>query len=218
MSDAQAPAPPSGAFTVFVGDRLLARGDLGRVARAAHEHAEAQPAAFDDATGRAIDLDLRGSAEDAAARVSPQPAKPSRGRPKLGVTAREVTLLPRHWDWLSDQPGGASATLRRLVDEARRRSGGADAARQAQEAAYRVMTALAGDLPGYEEAVRALFALDAARLSDEISAWPQDVAAYVRELAEPAMAGPGHSRPGAASGSGGADADRTTGGPTSPPR
>ncbi|WP_394764298.1 DUF2239 family protein [Phenylobacterium sp.] len=175
---------PAG-YSAFAADRRIGRGDLGQVARAAHAHAEASPLVFEDATGRLVDLDLRGSAEDAVARVrSPaEPPRPARGRPKLGVTAREVTLLPRHWSWLATQPGGASAALRRLVDQARRASGGADAARQAKEATYRIMTTLAGDRPGYEEAVRALFAGDLVRLTALASAWPKDIADYVGERA-----------------------------------
>ena len=173
---------PADRFTAFVGERLIARGDLAQIARAVHGLGDAQSTIFKDATGHTVDLDLRGTADDAAARVSPQPPKPTRGRPKLGVTAREVTLLPRHWDWLAAQPGGASAALRRLVDQARRQSVDVDAARRAQEAAYRVMTTLAGNLPGYEEAVRALFAGDQARLATLVPAWPKDIAAYVDEL------------------------------------
>jgi hypothetical protein len=192
--------PPADGFTAFVGDRRVAHGDLAHVARAAHALAGAQPTVFADATGRVIDLDLRGSADEAVARVSPpaEASKPVRGRPKLGVTAREVTLLPRHWDWLATQAGGASAALRRLVDEARRQSGDADAARQAQEAAYRVMTTLAGDLPAYEEAVRALFARDRKRLAGLTSAWPPDIAAYVGDLASGAdvpVSAAGNPRP-----------------------
>jgi hypothetical protein len=173
-------------FTAFAADRLIAHGELGDVARAVHAAADLQPMVFEDATGRVVDLDLRGSADEAAARVSPQvaPARPARGRPKLGVTAREVTLLPRHWDWLAAQPNGASATLRRLVEEARRQSGAADAQRQAKEAAYRVMTTLAGDFPGYEEALRALFAGDHERLSELMAAWPKDVAAYISDTVD----------------------------------
>ena len=48
----------------------------------------------------------------------PPPRGP--GRPKLGVVAREITLLPRHWDWLAQQTGGASVAIRKLVEEARR--------------------------------------------------------------------------------------------------
>ena len=86
-----------------------------------------------------------------------------RGRPKLGVVAREVTLLPRHWDWLNSQSGGASVALRKLVEAARLAGDDKDRTRHAQEAAYRFMTALAGNLPGYEEATRALYAADPAR-------------------------------------------------------
>ena len=104
------------------------------------------------------------------------------GSPKLGVVAREVTLLPRHWEWLNRQPGGASATLRRLVERARKESGAADRARQAQEAAYRFMTTMAGNEPGYEEALRAFYRQDY-DLFDELSrTWPQDVRDYARML------------------------------------
>jgi hypothetical protein len=139
---------------------------------------------FDDTTGRIVDVDLRGSVDDLLARLAASAPKPARGRPKLGVTAREVTLLPRHWEWLAAQPGGASAALRRLVDQARRESGEADTVRQAQEVTYRVMTTLAGDRPNYEEATRALFARDRARFEDLVAIWPRDVAAYARELSE----------------------------------
>jgi len=181
--DPEAPASPT--FTAFAGDRRIGQGDLAQVARAAHGYADASPLVFDDATGRVVDLDLRGSVEEVEARVSVagDTPKPTRGRPKLGVTAREVTLLPRHWEWLAAQPGGASAALRRLVDQARRETVAAETARVAQEAAYRVMTTLAGNLAGYEEAVRALFANDRAHLTSLISDWPSDIADYVDELA-----------------------------------
>ncbi len=105
------------------------------------------------------------------------------GRPKLGVIAREVTLLPRHWQWLSAQPGGASVALRRLVDDARRTHAGSDRRRAAQEAAYRFMTALAGDASGFEQATRALFAADAHRFEEHTSGWPEDVREHAQMLA-----------------------------------
>jgi len=101
----------------------------------------------------------------------------------LGVVAKEVTLLPRHWDWLSSQPGGASVALRKLVDKARRTSGDADRIRAAQEAAYRFMSAVAGNLPGYEEALRALFAYDRRHFSNLVAKWPEDVRDYAIKLA-----------------------------------
>jgi hypothetical protein len=168
------------AFAVFLLDRLLARGDLATVAQAAH----ANPGALviDGETGRVVELDLRGALPDVLGRLAPERPKAGRGRPKLGVTAREITLLPRHWDWLSTQPGGASAALRRLVDQARRETGASDAVRQAQEVTYRVMTTLGGDLPGYEEATRALFAGDRPRFDQLTGSWPKDIGDYVREL------------------------------------
>lgn len=174
---------PTRHAAVFAGARLAARGDLATVARAAHALRDESLVVFDETTGRALDLDLRGAVEDVLARLGPPPSsKPARGRPKLGVTAREVTLLPRHWDWLATQPGGASAALRRLVDQTRRGSGAADEARHAQEVTYRVMTTLAGDLPHYEEATRALFARDRARFDQLTGGWPGDIGDYVREL------------------------------------
>lgn len=149
---------------------------------------------FDDATGRVIDLDLRGSKADIIERLSrprrgetqenPKDAcEPrGRGRPKMGVVSREVTLLPRQWEWLATQPNGASATLRRLVDEARRNSGPQRKRRAAQEAAYRFMHGIAGDFAGYEEATRALFADDRSRLEQCVAGWPEDVRMHVLRL------------------------------------
>jgi len=183
--------------TAFDGERRLASGPLIDVAMAvkaaAAAGAEGPLLAFDDATGAAIDFDLRGSRAEIAARFvaasnEPPGAPRGRGRPKLGVVAREVTLAPRHWEWLAAQPGGASAALRRLVEEARRSSGGKDRERAAQEAAYRFMAAMAGDLPGFEEATRALFAKDRARFERLVAPWPVDVGAYAIKLAEPAFA------------------------------
>jgi hypothetical protein len=175
---------PTGGVTAFAGSRLVARGDLAAVIGAAHANRDASPLIFDDATGRIVEFDLRGPVEEVLARL-PMPAgpsKPARGRPKLGVTAREVTLLPRHWEWLATQPGGASAALRRLVDQARRETVDADVRRRAQEVTYRLMTTLAGDFPGYEEATRALFANDRPRFDLLTAAWPGDIGDYVREL------------------------------------
>ncbi|HEY0434997.1 MAG TPA: DUF2239 family protein [Phenylobacterium sp.] len=166
-------------FAVFVGERLIGGGDLATSMRLARDSCEAAPLILESASGRVIEVDPRGSGRDEAR------TKPARGRPKLGVTAREVTLLPRHWDWLSTQPGGASAALRRLVDEARRETVDADARRQITEAVYRVATTLGGDRPGYEEAIRALFARDLPAFHDRIAVWPPDIAAYLRDLAAP---------------------------------
>ncbi|HVJ55741.1 MAG TPA: DUF2239 family protein [Aliidongia sp.] len=178
--------------TAFAGHRLLAAGPVGIVAlavRRATEDGERAPLlVFDDATGHVVDLDLRGSDADIQVRYSRaktvEPPR-GRGRPKLGVVAREVTLLPRHWDWLAAQPGGASVTLRRLVDAARRSDGEIQQARLARERAYRLMSALAGDLPGFEEASRALFAQDRAGFDRQIAHWPDDVRDHVSRLAFP---------------------------------
>jgi hypothetical protein len=136
-----------------------------------------------------IDIDWRTSELDDRPSTSEPPALEKRqpGRPKLGVVAREVTLLPRHWQWLNAQPGGASVTLRKLVELARRSTRDSDRARQAQEAAYRFMTAMAGNEPGYEEATRALFAADRERYEALIRNWPMDVRTYATALAKDAF-------------------------------
>ncbi|MFC5429392.1 DUF2239 family protein [Paraburkholderia denitrificans] len=190
------------ACTAFVGTRRLAHGTAAAVAlavKAALERGEDAPILiFDDSDARAVEFDLRGTAQDVAARLSEQaPAAHEslvdevprgRGRPKLGVVPREVTLLPRHWEWLGAQPGGASVVLRQLVDAARHASEAKERVRAAQEAAHRFMTALAGNLPGYEDALRALYAGDKARFEAASDAWPVDVREYAVALARDAFA------------------------------
>lgn len=148
---------------------------------------------FDDATGTRLDIDLRPQAAGANAAAVAAPAQRSVGRPRLGVVAREVTLLPRHWDWLNRQPGGASVALRRLVDEARHVHRERDALRAAREATYRVMTEMAGNLPGFEEATRALFAGDGTQFNLLIEPWPQDLRDYLHQLAASAWNNPSPS-------------------------
>ncbi len=186
--------PQSPFVTAFAGQRVLARGPLPDVVLAVKEELEARPETavlvFDDALGKVVDLDLRGSRDDvlqrlgggAEALAADEGAKAGRGRPRLGVVAREVTLLPRHWDWLSAQPGGASQALRRLVEQARAGDVGRSAQRAATDAAYRFMAAMAGDLPGFEEASRALFAGDEARLRAEVAGWPPDIRDHALRL------------------------------------
>ena len=181
---------PDMTCAVFSGDRLIARGgprDVLPAAKAASEAGEAV-LAFDLATGRMVEFDLRGDLETVLARApaaGPEAPK-GRGRPKLGVTAREVTLLPRHWDWLAGQPGGASAALRRIVEAAMREAEGPDRVRRAREAAYRFMTAMAGDLPNYEEATRRLFAGDRAAFDAAVADWPEGVLETAKAMTEPA--------------------------------
>lgn len=190
--------PPTHAtFTAFLGPRRLAAGTLQQVALAVRlaqqRDANAMPLVFSDATGRQMDLDTRGSEADVTARYAHKPDAPAdaapaargRGRPRLGVVAREVTLLPEHWDWLAAQPGGASVALRKLVHEARRASAPRDRERRAQERAYHFMSAVAGNLPGFEEAGRALFANDPARLAGLVAAWPHDIREHLLHLADP---------------------------------
>jgi hypothetical protein len=196
--------------TAFDGHRLLAAGLLRDVAiavkAAISRGAKGPVLTFDDASGAVIDLDLRGSKADILERLSDRncqatapPADEnagpvvdaeertgvarSRGRPKLGVVAREVTLLPRHWDWLAEQPGGASVVLRRLVEDARRSGVEQEKTRAKREAAYRFMSAMAGDFAGFEEATRALFAGRLQDFEQHLGSWPEAVRTYALKLA-----------------------------------
>lgn len=188
----------------FEGVRRIATGHLADVALAVKqviERGEQAPVlVFDAFTSQPVEFDLRGTANDVLARLAADEAEMAedgeppdetaprgRGRPKLGVVAREVTLLPRHWDWLNSQSGGASVALRKLVEAARLASDEKDRIRHAQEAVYRFMTSLAGNLPGYEEATRALYAGDRVRLDASIEPWPADVREHAARLAASAF-------------------------------
>jgi uncharacterized protein len=190
----------------FEGSRCLGHGPLHEVVRLAKAVYDARPLArilvFNAQTSETIEIDWRGDAEQLLTRLpalaaaqaqtdAPRQSEPSTpsgpGRPRLGVVAREVTLLPRHWEWLSTQPGGASVALRKLVEQARRAASSVDRIRQAQDATYRFMSVMAGCLDGFEEAARALFAADRERFETLIAAWPADLGAHLRELAAPAF-------------------------------
>jgi hypothetical protein len=194
---------PNPVYIAFDGDRRIAAGDLRDVARAAKElldrRRDASILVFDGMTSGPVDIDFRGTVADVHARLPGTASTPGTaddamssaprgpGRPKLGVVAREITLLPRHWEWLAQQSGGASVALRKLVDEARRASEDGNRVRRAQDAAYRFMSAMAGDKPHCEDAIRALFAGDPARFEKLIAAWPADVRDHALMLAERAF-------------------------------
>jgi hypothetical protein len=176
-------------YTAFASDTLVSSGELGPMLRGVKRHVDAHAKdavlIFEDRTGKQVDFDLRGSADEVVARALPPQPKPGPGRPKLGVTAREVTLLPRQWEWLEQQPQGASAALRRLVDEARKREPDESRARAAHDAAGKFMWAMAGNQPGFEEASRTLYAGDVAKLKKLIRPWPKDVRGHVLKLLSP---------------------------------
>lgn len=176
-------------YVVFEGAERIASGSKLNAAVAAQRAGGA--VLIFDPEGRQVDFDLTGDALALAARYAEPPeqdaAPRGRGRPKLGVTPREVTLLPRHWDWLAAQPGGASVALRKLVEAARRAGEAPDRIRKAREATYRFASVMAGDRTGFEEATRALFAGDDAGFEARISAWPDDVAAQLRTYAAEAF-------------------------------
>ena len=179
-------------FSVFAGDRCVLTAPLKMMLEAVKARFDKDPGEplliFEDQTGRQIDFDFRGTPEEVLARAmprEPEQAKLGPGRPKLGVISREISLLPRHWEWLEQQPSGISAALRRLVDEARKRDPEGEGARLAREAASRFMTAMAGNLVDFEEASRALFAKDNERLEQLIQPWPADIRAHLLRLLKP---------------------------------
>ena len=182
----------SGTVSAFLDDALIAQGSRETVTRRIEARYSSSDFSrirvFEDATGRVVDLDYWDAAKNGAERPAvqrpplPGQEKRARGRPKLGVTSREITLLPRQWDWLATQPGGASATIRRLVEDARKRRSESVSAAQAREGVHRFMTEMVGDRPGYEVALRALYRSDIASVLQIASGWPEDVRRYLERL------------------------------------
>lgn len=189
--DGAAPAAPR--LTAFAGLQCVARGAQHQLLAQLHARSAAPDVpvlVFNDLTGALVDVDLR--PQGSLPVVPDAPASPPTrtvGRPRLGVVAREVTLLQRHWDWLNRQPGGASVALRKLVEEARRIHHGQDIVRESREAAYRFMSAIASNLEGFEEAARALFAGDQTRFAALVAPWPEDVGTYLQTLAAASWSG-----------------------------
>jgi uncharacterized protein len=187
--------------TAFLGTSIVATGTLPEVARKVKKIIDREEKEsvliFDDSTSELVEIDFRGTLENVLQRLKKDEASTLQqqvenkshgpGRPKLGVISREVSLLPRHWDWLNAQPGGASATLRKLVEEARRMNRDRDKIRHSQEVTYRFLAAMAGDMPGFEEAIRSLFAGDFDRFENQITAWPTDIRNYAGKLSATAF-------------------------------
>jgi uncharacterized protein len=182
-------------YTAFDSQQLLFQGTLSevvlkikkRLGRADHSSV----LIFSDETGKTMDFNFQGSEKDVQKRlevfVSDGIPKESSGpgRPKLGVISREISLLPRHWEWLASQPGGASTILRTLVEEAAKKSTGSISVKQLQERVYRFLSVMAGDLPAYEEALRALYKRDKSKFTALIKEWPRDIRSHSLELAKP---------------------------------
>ena len=182
---------PVFSYSAFSGDRLIASGGLNDVLTASKAHVDTSEdprlLIFEDKTGRQVDFDFSGTVAEVLQRALPAPARTGPGRPKLGVVSREVSLLPRHWEWLEEQPQGISAGLRRLVDEARKRNPEEQRARKGREAVSKFMTAMAGNLEHYEEATRALFASDQPRFEELIATWPEDIHAHLSRVLEQSL-------------------------------
>ncbi|MES3036475.1 MAG: DUF2239 family protein [Bdellovibrionota bacterium] len=181
--------------TAFADHKMIAKGDIRDVVVKLKEYLKKDTKisflVFDDLTSAQIELDLRGPTKTVLKKLEDLELSPDKrsgpGRPKLGVQAKEITLLPQHWEWLAIQPGGASVTLRKLVDDAKKKNQSRDQIRQAQEATHKFMTAMAGDLTNYEEALRALYAKDSRTFLKLISAWPKDIRNHTESVSKAAF-------------------------------
>lgn len=179
-------------YTVFIGEKLLIQGPLKEVLLKVKKKSKEEPDStiliFSDLTGKQMDFDLRGTEKEILQRLEaflePKEVKPQSGpgRPKMGVVAREISLLPRHWEWLAAQPGGASAAIRRLVDDTRKTTSNREQIKLAQEATHSFMTSMAGNLPHYEEALRSMYAKDKKKFKEFLSTWPDDIRTHVLKL------------------------------------
>ena len=174
-------------YVAFAHERLISAGTLREVLSATKAFIDASPdprvLIFEDQTGRQLDFNFNGSLAEVLERALPSaPERAGPGRPKLGVVSREISLLPRHWEWLEGQPQGISAALRRLVDEAKKRDPDEQRVRRARQAINKLMTALAGNAEHYEEATRALFAKDNERFAQLIRSWPKDIKKHLLRL------------------------------------
>jgi len=174
-------------FTTFDGPSRRLTAPLAHTLTLLHAGPRAGLLTFDDRTGRSVDFDLSGTLDEVLARHLPPEPRSGPGRPKLGVVSREVSLLPRHWEWLERQRGGASAALRRLIDEARKADPDGERRAQGQAAADRFLGAMGGNLPGFEAATRALYAGQRAAFEAALAAWPPDVRTHALYLAAPAL-------------------------------
>ena len=175
-------------YTAFVGESIIASGPLEKVLPVVKEKFDHKDCPliliFNDETGKQVDFELRGTLERVLAVSIPAKPVAGPGRPKLGVVSREISLLPRHWDWLEEQPSGASAAIRRLVDDARKKDPGEQRTRIAKEATGRFLSAMAGNRPGYEEVTRALYAGNWSRFQQLIRPWPKDIRKYAEAMAK----------------------------------
>lgn len=190
-------------YTAFEGDKLVCKGGLPdvilKLKRRMGKAENSSVLIFSDATGNTMDFHFQGSEKDVLKRLEifasddatdvPAEEAAGPGRPRLGVVSREVSLLPRQWEWLASQCGGASAILRRLVDEERKRSTGGDTVKKHQERTYKFISVMAGDRKGYEDALRALYRKDQKAFNLHIGEWPPDVKAHAQRLAKPVFEG-----------------------------
>jgi hypothetical protein len=185
-------------YTIFEGFNAVGRGTHSEVRQAVRalkaERETATFLVFNDETGESLDQDFERveTAHLLQARVT-EAAPRKVGRPRLGVVAREITLLPRHWEWLEAQQGGASVALRKLVEIARKQQEPEDRIRHAISVTFKFLNVMGGRMPGFEDVNRALFQRDWARFDALVAAYPRDVAGYLAMLSKPARLESGES-------------------------
>ncbi|MBC7539648.1 MAG: DUF2239 family protein [Bacteriovorax sp.] len=182
-------------YTAFDGHKLFGQGDLSeiviKIKKQLGKSDNASIIIFSDNTGKVFDFNFQGTLSDVKKRLDmyiqtevPE-VNAGAGRPKLGVISREISLLPQHWEWLATQPGGSSSTLRKLVDEAKKKTSGGPSIKQTQEIVHRFASAMAGDFEGFEEALRALYRKDKGLFHAQMKNWPEDIRDYIIELSKP---------------------------------
>ncbi len=182
-------------YTAFDGNKLIFQGSLTdvvlKIKKRLGKEGNSSILIFSNSTGNVVDFNFHGHERDVQRRLEvfvseeAQAIPTGPGRPKLGVISREVSLLPRHWEWLATQTGGSSATLRCLVEEARKKSENGNQIKQAQERTYKFMLAIAGDFEGYEEVLRALYKKDEITFLAKIENWPKDIQVHLKDISEP---------------------------------
>ncbi len=173
-------------YSSFIGDRHLFTGDLKGMLSQTHayisRHGEEGLLIFDNFSGRQIDYNFRVSLEELLGKELPPTPKKGPGRPRLGVVCGEISLLPRHWDWLQRQRQSASATIRRLIEAAMKEASPEEKTREAIDAAGKFLWTMAGNLSDFEEASRALYAQKWHILDAITAAWPEDIAKHLNMM------------------------------------
>lgn len=195
MSTANTPSEEL-TYAAFKKEKLIAEGDLKKVILKTKRELMRSPESailiFSNETGKTMDFNFQGSENEVLSRlevflepkIEIDPKEKKVGRPSLGVISREVSLLPKHWEWLACQSGGASAEIRRLVEKAMKQTQAASTVKMAQEKTFRFLNTIAGNFPNFEEAIRSLYRRDLNAFEQIIKFWPVDIKDHALHLSK----------------------------------